>query len=429
MRILLTGANGFIGSHIAAALIDYGHEVIAAVRDVAGTTRRLPGAAIVRTDFNRDTDAAVWVPRLSGVDAVINCAGILQQARGQSIAAIHTEAPQALFAACVEAQVRTVIQISAVSAEAEAGTAYASTKLAADRYLQTLDLDWIVLRPSLVYGQGSYGGTSLLRALAACPLFTPLPGSGNQPFQPIHVEDLARAIRDVLHNLKLRRIVLDPVGPETLSLKDIVALLRRWLGFRPVPGLAIPGWLIDVVARWGDLVGAGPINSTARRQLDYGNVSSPERFAQAIGFRPRSMAQWLALRPASVQDRWHARLALLRPVLRLALAFLWIGSGIAALTIAPSYFAGLMAPLREEATMSTRLAWAGAVLDLVIGFAVLARVRPHLVGWVQLAVVLAYTLGLTLLVPQLWLDPLGPLLKNVPILTAIMTLQAIENDR
>lgn len=429
MRILLTGANGFIGSHIAAAPIGDGHHVIAAVRDVAATTRRLPGAATLRIDFNRDTDATLWVQRLANVDAVINCAGILQQTRRQSIAAIHTEAPKALFDACVQARVRTVIQISAVSADAAAGTEYASTKLAADRYLQTLDLDWVVLRPSLVYGQGSYGGTSLLRALAACPLITPLPGGGNQPFQPIHVEDLARTIREVLRNPQLRRVVLDPVGPETLSLKEIVGLLRCWLGFRPVPGLAIAEWLIGVAARWGDLVGSGPINSTAWRQLEYGNVSAPERFAQAIGFRPSALAQWLALRPASVQDRWHARLYLLRPLLRLTLALLWIASGLNTLSAAPSYFAGLMAPLGLEAAVSMHLAKAAALLDLVIGIAVFTRLHPRLIGWVQLSVVLFYTLGLTLLAPQLWLDPLGPLLKNVPILATIVVLQTIENDR
>src|SRR5206468_10482328 len=63
-------------------------------------------------------------------------------------------------------------------------TEYALTKHAAEQSLKALDLDWVILRPSLVYAEGSHGGTSLLRALAAFPWITFLPGNGEQPFQP-----------------------------------------------------------------------------------------------------------------------------------------------------------------------------------------------------------------------------------------------------
>jgi len=96
---------------------------------------------------------------LGGVDAVINCAGALQSGRGQNLHAIHLEAPLALYRACVEEKVRRVVHVSAISANPEARTDYARTKHAAEAALKELDIDWTILRPSLVYAEGSHGGT------------------------------------------------------------------------------------------------------------------------------------------------------------------------------------------------------------------------------------------------------------------------------
>ena len=103
------------------------------------------------------TQPQEWVRHLAGLDAVINCAGILQGRPGQSIDAIHAGAPIALFRACEAAGVKRVIQISAISAEPGAGTGYAVSKHAADIYLAGTDLDWVILRPSLVYAAGAFG--------------------------------------------------------------------------------------------------------------------------------------------------------------------------------------------------------------------------------------------------------------------------------
>ena len=128
MKILLTGANGFIGRYLLAGLLSDGHDVVPAVRRPSETDRLLASPRSIKVDFNRDTKVGDWLPRLAGIDAVINCAGILQERPGQSIAAIHAAAPIALFKACREAGIKRVIQISAISTEAAAGTAYAATK-------------------------------------------------------------------------------------------------------------------------------------------------------------------------------------------------------------------------------------------------------------------------------------------------------------
>ena len=429
MRVLVTGANGFIGGHLTAALLAAGHEVRLAVRDAAGTRRRFPGATVVEVDMNRDIDPSAWRPRLAGVDAVVNCAGIVREGRGQSFEAVHYSGPRALFDACAAAGVRRVIQISAISADEAAGTAYANTKKRADRHLAGLDLDWVVLRPSLVYGEGSYGGTSLLRALAALPWITPLVGQGDQPFQPIHLDDLAETVRRLLDGRGPARVTLSPVGPERLTLREILARLRAWLGLAPARPLALPMALMRGLARLGDRLGDGPLNTTALRQLEYGNAAPPEPFVAAIGFAPRSMAAALAARPAQTQDLWHARLYFLAPVLRFGLALVWLASGLVGLMAPANLVAGILDGLGVPGPLHSALWWSACALDMALGAALLLSRRTVAIGIAQLIVILGYTAGMSLVQPELWLDPFGALVKNVPFAMAVLVLMAIGRER
>lgn len=322
MRILLTGATGFIGGQIAGALIAAGHSLRCAVRDTKRARRMFPRQEVVACNFNRDVTADAWRPRLKGIDAVVNCAGILQSRRGQKMAAIHDAAPKALFEACAAAGLRRVIHISALGVSPDLDLEYSRSKLAAEAHLRALDLDWVILRPSMVYSSaGSFGGSSLFRGLAALPLFIPLVGDGGQPFSPIHARDLAQAVRKLVEDRSVVRQTLAAVGPEKLAMRDILALLRNWLGFRPARFLQMPLGLIRFVARMSDrLDGRGPITGTSLAMLLAGNAAPPEEFMQATGIAPRSMPQALECEPAHVQDRWHARLYFLRPLLRVTIA-------------------------------------------------------------------------------------------------------------
>jgi uncharacterized protein YbjT (DUF2867 family) len=144
MRILLLGANGFIGSHVLGRLLSDPHQIRAAVRDPARLKLRFPELEAVRADLNRMLQPADWRPLLEGVDAAINCAGALQSGRGQNLRAVHLDAPLALYHACVEAKVRRVLHLSSISADPEAGTEYARTKHAAEQALKALDLNWTI---------------------------------------------------------------------------------------------------------------------------------------------------------------------------------------------------------------------------------------------------------------------------------------------
>ena len=161
-------------------------------------------------------------------------------------------------------------------------------------------------------------------------------GDGRQTFQPIHADDLAATVAQCLEKAAPVRRTLEPVGPETLTVRDMIALTRQWLDLPPSREIQVPMGLIRLLARVGDLVGAGPIATTSLRQMEYGNTGDPAAFQAATGLCPSSMAQAFRDAPSHVQDRWHARLYFLAPILGIALALLWLGSGIAGLLYPPA---------------------------------------------------------------------------------------------
>ena len=224
MNILLAGASGFIGRHTLPLLLAQGHHVSA--------VSRRHGA-----DFRQMTRPADWLPWLAGVDAVINCVGIISESRGQRFDILHRTAPVALFQACAAQGIRWVIQISALGADDSAFSAYHRSKRAADRALQALDLDWLILRPSLIYGPGGGSAEFLLR-LARLPRL-PVIGDGGQGLQPIHISDVCAAILSALHTEKTRQCI-DIVGEEEVSFADWLRCLRAAQGLPPTALLRIP---------------------------------------------------------------------------------------------------------------------------------------------------------------------------------------------
>lgn len=426
MRVLLTGANGFIGRHILAGLEAAGHDVVAAVRDPEALRR--PDLETLRIDFNHDTDAQVWAQRLAGFEAVINCAGVLQSAPGQSVQAIHAAAPIALFEGAKAAGVRRVIQISAISAAPGADTEYAETKLAADEHLKRMDLDWVIVRPSLVYAAGAFGGTALMRALAALPFRIPLVGDGEQRFQPIHMNDVVQCVVNLLTNIRINREVVDPVGPDVVTFRQLLVDYRAWLGFPPVPTLAMPLPLIRIASRIGDLFG-GPLSTTALKQMNFGNTGDHAAYMGATGLQPMSWRDGLNRFPAQWQDRWHARLYFTRPALRLMLALMWLVSGVVGFFYPPALLTSMATVTGLSVLTLHVLGIAGCFADLVLAALVFMRWRPPLLAGMQIALIAGYTVFLTWALPALWMDPFGPLLKNLPIIVAIWIWAVLEQDR
>ena len=427
MHILITGANGFIGSHLTAQLLRSGHNVTAAVRAPDKLKRRFPTIQTTFADLNHFTKPADWQPLLRNIDVVINCAGLLQTRHGQKLCSVHALGPIDLFDACVLAKTKKIIQISAIGVE---GTSdFARTKRQADDYLETLKIDWTILRPSLVYGRDSYGGTAMLRALAASPFFIPLIGKGDQKFQPIHINDLCLSVLLAIKTKKLAKKIISPCGPDIMTVHEITRQWRAWLGLAPAKFIQMPKGLITAAARLGDIFGKGPLTTTALQQINHSPLADFKAFSSKTGLTPKSFQSMLASEPANADALWHARLYAARPLVHITLIIIWLWSGLMGLLLPSEQFQHIFSALPDLPPHIGLLAKLTGLADLAIALGLLIRWRYKTMFWIQMLMVLGYSCALTVLSPGLWLDPLGPLLKNLPILILIIIHRVLEEER
>lgn len=430
MRILVTGAAGFIGSAVCARLKSAGHHVVG-VRRPGGS--RVHAAAlddVVDVDFARAARPEDWEPYLGGVDAVVNCAGVLQDGPRDSTRSVHNTGAGALFAACERRGVRRVVHLSAIGVERGGLTEFSRTKLAGDEALQASELEWVILRPSVVLGRAAYGGSALIRGLAALPLLPRVPDAGS--LQVVQLDDLTRTIACLVEPDSPSSVALDVAGPERLSFAQVVAAYREWLGWRPARELRAPAILFDLAYRLGDLAGLlgwrSPMRTTARRELVRGAVGDPGQWRMLTGIEPRSLHDGLIAEPASVQERWFARLYLLKPLILLVLALFWIGTGIASLGPGWETGVGHMRQAGAGALAAPGVV-AGALVDILVGCAIAWRRTSRAGLYAALAVSLFYLTASSLLLPALWGDPLGPLLKVFPIAMLNIVAMVLLEER
>ncbi|MFP7722964.1 SDR family oxidoreductase [Lysobacter sp. A3-1-A15] len=422
--VLVVGAGGFIGGFIVSALRAAGYRVLEGKRP--GSLP--PGPDGRECDVARMCQPAHWAHALQGADAVVNAAGILRESPGNTFQQVHHDGPLALARACVAAGVGRFVQISALGDPRDGG--FIASKHRFDEALSRLPLEAVVFRPSVVYAvAGSYGGTSLLRALAAAPGAQWLPGRGEWQLQPLAAEDLGVL---VVRALQAGSGVFDVAGPQAMSLAEYQQHWRSWLR---VPGRAVirvPEALVGGAVAVMDAVGAGPMGRTMWRMLRRGNVAAPDahaRLASVFGTAPRALADVLAARPSQVQDRWHAQLHLLGPLLRAALVVLWLLSAWAGFATPAARIEALAGDGVLAALEPVLLARAGGVVDLLLALWLASGWRPRAALAVMLLAVVAYTLVFGLLLPASWLDPLGGLAKNLVVIPAVAVAWVLADRR
>lgn len=421
MNILLTGASGFIGHRLYIRLREQGHDVCAAVHNPVAFKNRFPDAKAIRVDYARDQHVSAWLPRLQGVDLVINAVGIISETPTQSFEDLHQNTPCALFAACSQAGVTKVVQISALGADPSAQSEYHRTKAATDLYLSGMELDWLILRPSIVYGPGAKS-TAFFQALAALP-FTPLLERGEQLIQPIHVNDLVRAVLLFTEQKAPTQAVVDLVGPDAISFRDYLQCWRRWLGLGSLRSVDVPLNLALCAAKLSGKINAGFITEQNLSMLAQGNTASVAGLRKQFDFTPQHLQKHLLQNPAQDADYCQATLYFMPHILLAAIALLWITTGLCSLGLYPTDASmAILAQAGIYGAAATVLLYAGGLLDLFLGLAMLRKqwLKPALYG--QLVVTVVYTLIISYLLPNLWLHPFGPVTKNLPVMASTICL-------
>ena len=429
MHVLVIGATGLIGSATAARLLAEGNDVTGVARRTRGSVT--PRMRFTELDMQNVCIPEKWLPHLKGIDAVVNCAGVLQDSACDSTALVHVTAPAALFTACEKAGLRRVIHVSAIGVDRETLTAFSRSKAQGEAALISSSLDWVILRPSVVVGRVAYGGSALVRGLASLPLTPRLPAAGN--LQVVQLDDLVRTIVYFLSPGAPSRIQLEIAGPERLSVGDIVTSYRSWLGWKPARRVSVPSWALSAASRLGDLVGwfgwRPPLRSTVHAETMRSAIGDPGRWTATTGIQPQSLGAALASEPAGVQEAWFSRLYLLKPLIFAILSLFCIATGI--VSIGPGWEIGIS--LMHEGGITgigaPLTVIAGAIANLMIGVGIAFRRTARSAIYAALLLSLAYMVIGTILVPRLWIDPLGPMVKIWPVLALNLMALAIFEDR
>lgn len=428
MRILLTGASGFIGSRILEALLRDGHRVVTVSRRDVGegmwTIQHLS------RDFSQALSPADWTGAVQDIDVVINAVGILRERGTQRFDTLHHRAPAALFTAAAAAGVHRIVQISALGADESATTAYHLSKKAADDVLAALPIESVIVQPSLVFGQG--GASTAMFTMQASQPFIPLPGRGDQLVQPVHVEDLVAVIlalatqESAVRNHGGRRVAV--VGPEPMTLREFYGRLRSAMGIRSRARFVhVPMLVMRAMAQVGRWLPGSPLDPDTLSMLVRGSVAAPDDTRALLGRSPRGVESFVSA--GSRGDMvLSARLRWLAPVLRASVALTWLIAGVVSLGLYPvEQSLALLAAVGVPPTLTPMALYAAAALDIGLGLLVLSPWRGRWLWIVQALVILAYTAILTLRLPEFWLHPFGPLAKNLPLLALIWLLY--ETDR
>lgn len=420
--ILLLGASGFIGSGITEALLADGHAVRAAGRDLAYGRRILPGAEWVHCDLRAETD---WPALLMGVDIVVNASGTLQSGLRDNVARVQEHAIANLVAACGTAGIARFIQISAASAEHQSSD-FMQTKARADAIIAASGMAHTIIRPGLVIGRNGFGGTELLRAAAGLPVGVEIGGTGK--IQCVALADVVAGVRCAVGATASG--TFDLVEPQARPLGEIIAAHRRWLGLPQTRlSLHLPLALLRPVTLLADALGwlgwRSPLRSNAVAALAFGVKGNPGDAQALIGREAVALPQiFTGLGPAGKADRWHAQIAPIYPLAIAALVVLWLAGGVIGLARADE-----AAALLPRSAFSGLVVIAGSLADIAIALGLICRatLRPALLASAALAT--AYAVGAGVVRPDLWLDPLGPMVKVIPVIALSLLLHGMAEER
>ena len=251
MNLVVTGATGFVGARLVPRLIAAGHRVVAGSRRARAAG---DGAIAVAADI-RDVEALTTA--FQGADAVLHLAATTGKASASDHAAVNLDGTRAVVEACRRAAVPRLLFVSSIAA----GFAdlrdypYGRAKRDAEAVVRASGLRTTIVRPTAIFGPGS----AVARGLAALALapFVPVVGSGITPLQPVHVDDVAQALADLVDADRFAGESIDLGGPEPIAVEALLVRMRQTAGRGAGPVVRLPAWLVLPPLRLAEGLGLG----------------------------------------------------------------------------------------------------------------------------------------------------------------------------
>jgi NADH dehydrogenase len=290
LRVLVLGATGFIGRHAALALQAQGCALVLAGRHPERDDPRLPAALAPwprrRARFEDLGEAEAWATLLAGVDAVLNCVGILRPVGRARYDAVHHAAPGALARACAARGLR-LVHVSALGLGRDARSGFLRSKWAGEQAIRAAGGDWHLVRPSLLDGPGGFGAR-WIRRVAQWPLAL-LPADAVGRMAPLDVRDLGLALARLVREGHARR-EHELGGAEARTMREHLACMRAPACGPAPPALRLPGLLARLGAHACDALHLTPYSFGHWELLLRDNLPAHDALPELLGRAPRRVA-------------------------------------------------------------------------------------------------------------------------------------------
>lgn len=296
--ILVTGASGYLGSHIVKQLAVAGKPVRALVRRRAWAEAegRLAGLNVEWVEGDV-TKPETLPPALKGAEAVVHTAAIAIEKGRRKYEDINYRGTVNIVDAAKTVGVRRFINMSQLGADSKLPYRFLASKGKAQEYVAASGLDWTALRPSVMWGPEDEFANSFARLVPLSPLIFPIIGDGQAKFQPVWVEDVATAVVKCLDDASTIGQEFELGGPEVLTIAEIERRTFAAIGARrlmilvPIPLLRIPVMLMSLVFP------APPVTTSLLDLLNVDNTvknNAIHRFvAQPKPFTPENAAPYM----------------------------------------------------------------------------------------------------------------------------------------
>jgi NADH dehydrogenase len=249
MRIAITGGTGFVGRHFADLLRHRGHEAVILSR---------------RTGVGLD-DAGALARAFAGCDAVAHLAGINRELGDQTYARVHVAGTKNVVEACRRAAVARIALLSFLRARLNCGSPFHESKFAAEEIVRASGLRYTILKSGVIHGRGDHLLDHLSHTLHTVPLFATV-GANQPPLRPTAMGDVAEILYAALVEDRLANETVAVLGPEKLSMREVVTRVGEAIGRRPCI-FAMPVWFHRLLARVAELAMNVPLVSLAQVRM------------------------------------------------------------------------------------------------------------------------------------------------------------------
>lgn len=287
MTVLVTGATGFLGRRVVAALLEQGFAVRCLVhnpgREAALDTSRLD------VHYGSITDSLALRNAIYDIDAIVHLVAVIRETKDATYQTVNVQGVHTLTQTAITSGVKHIVLVSALGAQHGPDQPYLHSKWLGEQALIGSGVPYTILKPSVIFGDGDEFLTVLARLIKTFPI-VPIAGSGTGELQPIAATDIASCIRAVLLDNSFSNRVIEIGGPERYTYTQIVkvvsdAMLLNRRHFH------IPLYLLKPIIRILETISPrAPVTLNQLHMLNTSNGTSHDSVLKTFGFHPKPLA-------------------------------------------------------------------------------------------------------------------------------------------